>query len=146
MAAKECVFEIIAAGGGDLDGDMFGKTTGRMSKRQTIEDINALRVIVLWKADGPAPQQLDGRFMFSAAPTASKKQIAASPFKEGGKQLCFKQLTADQVVNGNQISYTFDDIAVDRDAEEGKYELTFVAQDRLTGTQWSEDPEFDIEG
>jgi hypothetical protein len=146
MAAKECEFEITAAGGGDLEGNMFGKTTGRMSKRQTLEDVNALRVIVLWKAGGTAPQNLLGRFMFSAAPTASSTQIAASPFKDDrGKQLCYTEVTAPRDINGNQISDTFDDFPVDRDAEEGKYELTFVAQDTSTGTQWSEDPEFDIE-
>ena len=146
MAAKECVFEINAADGGDLAGNMFGKTTGRLSKRQTLEAINALRVTVLWKADGEAPQELLGRFMFSAAPTAASTQIAASPFKDDqGKQLCYREDTAGRDINGNQISYTFSDFRVDRDAEEGKYELTFVAQDPSSGTQWSEDPEFDIE-
>lgn len=141
MATINCVFDIISADGGDLKGDMFGPTTGRLRRG------DSLVVKVNWKAAAQAPNNLLGRLMISASPTASSSQVFASPFLQpNNRQLCFSQPIP---ANLNGGSYTFAPLTVAADRPDtvlGKYELTFVAEDPSAQTQWSEDPEFDVEG
>jgi hypothetical protein len=116
--------------------------------------MNKFNVLVIWKGGG-APAGMTGRFMFSAAPTAPD-QSAASPFRNvtGNKQLCYFEQSEVKGVSDTatgETRYTFTELPVDQNADEGKYELTFVAESEqplgtLTGTQWSEDPEFDVDG
>ena len=91
--------------------------------------------------------------------SASAAQTAASPFRSNGKQQCY--IEDDQNVipgvpptpanpAGVPESYRWGPFNIDPAAQRGKYELTFVVEDITigspsNGTQWSEDPEFDVE-
>lgn len=92
---------------------------------------------------GNAPASLVGRFIFSPA---AANQAAPSPFTDGSNYVCYKELTANKSADGN-ATYTFDALTVPATAPFGKYELTFVLKDNTTmpKTQWSQDPEFDID-
>lgn len=140
MATKTCVFEIPSTDGGDLRGAMFGPTTGKVNRGDD------LQVVVNWLAATPPPNVLLGRFMFSMAPTAASTQVFATPFLNGAnKQLCFSQPQPAQNIGGSFTFPGFPVLANRPNNVLGKYELTFVVEDPASQTQWSEDPEFDVE-
>jgi hypothetical protein len=145
MPPVTCEFKIQRAGGGDLDGNIFGKVTPRVKKNGGGPK-DQLFVEVEWDPTlGAAPNRLVGRFMFSKAPTASASQVDASPFRTTpapGHQICYWDDSA-QLAAGR---YKFGPYIIDDSAELGKYEMTFVATDPNTNIQWSEDPEFDVDG
>jgi hypothetical protein len=147
-----CEFEIDNDLGGDLKGTMFGPVTGRLHKNGAVAGgVDPLFVRVSWTVNGvAAPNTLKGRLMFSMAPSAAANQTAASPLKNSGKQLCFVEQDKN-VIPGVPPTYRWGPFNIDQTAQLGKYELTFVVEDITTGspsmgTQWSEDPEFDVDG
>lgn len=159
-----CEFVIDNNLGGDLTGDMFGPVTGRLHKNTNAPVnpgvVDPLFVRVKWMVNGVnAPNMMRGRLLFSMAHSASAAQTAASPFRSNGKQQCY--IEDDQNVipgvpptpanpAGVPESYRWGPFNIDPAAQRGKYELTFVVEDITigspsNGTQWSEDPEFDVE-
>ena len=156
MPPITCSFVINSADGGDLAGNMFGAVTPRVKKNLPNGPSDELFVEVAWAVPAPAaglpappaPARLLGRFMFSKAPTALATQVDAPPFRTvpvppaAGRQICFQEDVAP-LANG---IYKFGPYKVDANASLGRYEMTFVAEDQTTNKQWSEDPEFDVDG
>jgi hypothetical protein len=140
MASVDCKFEITTADGGDLKGKMFGPTTGRIRRG------DSLVVIVDWLAPAAVPNALQAHYMFSMAPSAD--QVFASPFQAANqRQLTYKGPVPSGPPNGS--TFTFPGLTIPNTQPItvfGKYELTFVVEDPSSQTQWSEDPEFDVDG
>jgi hypothetical protein len=151
-ADRTCEFAITDLAGGDLKGPGFGPTTGKVRKNQNDMPpvADPMFVKVTWDETvlGPGPATLTGRFMFSMSPTASVAQKSASPFLTQGpgapKQICYMEEDAPKVGTAAASFYRWGPFKIDKHAEIGKYELTVVLDDGA-GTNWSEDPEFDVE-
>src|SRR5690349_15917315 len=123
MADVECKFEIKTSDGGDLKGKMFGPTTGRIKRG------DSLVVFVDWQAPAAVPHSLQGHFMVSMAPTAD--QAFASPFQLANqRQLTYKGPVPSGPPTGSVFKFPALPIPSGQpDAVLGKYELTFVVED-----------------
>jgi hypothetical protein len=142
MATVVCNFVIQAMrtpNGGRLAGAGFGPRTPQLGSR------DSLQIVVTWAGPNP-PQQLNGYIIIAPAQDAPPNQTAASPFVIGTSTnpLCFLSVS----VSPKNSKFEWPVLTVPRDAPEGKFELTFVAENPATDppSQWSEDPEFDTGG
>src|SRR5687767_9780284 len=138
MATYTCAFSLPSeqADGATLGGSGFGTTP-------TLQVNDVLPVTARVTRQGPT--SLNGYMVFSPAPDVPD-QTTPSPFQSNGKFVCFKsQMGLIGNNSGGGTTFTFSSLTYNG-GYAAHYELTFVAEDPATGTQWSEDPEFIVEG
>jgi hypothetical protein len=138
MATYTCAFTIPSGqgNGAKLGGSGFGNTP-------TLQVNDVLQVTV--RLTGQGPTSLNGYMVFSPAADVPSQTIP-SPFQNNGKFVCFKsQMGLSGNNSGGSTLFTFSSFTYNG-GYAGHYELTFVAEDPASGTQWSEDPEFIVEG
>jgi hypothetical protein len=117
---------------------MGGRLTGGgLPANATLQNGDSLIVVVQTTGNNP-PASLDGYFVFTPAPGVT--QGPPSPFLANNKYLCIVEAAGTADPSGK--NFTFPQFTYGG-GQRGSYELTFVAQDPTSGTQWSEDPEFD---
>ena len=141
MALYPCTFTIPSgqanSNGAKLTGSGFGAIP-------TLVNGDSIQVTVTVTGSG-GPTSLNGYMIFSPAADAPN-QSTPSPFLNGSKFLCFKsQQGVSGNANGGTTQFSFQTFTYNG-GYPGHYELTFVAEDPASGTQWSEDPEFETGG
>lgn len=106
---------------------------------------DSIQVTVQTTGQG-GPSTLNGYMIISPAANVPN-QTNPSPFKDNNsKFICFTSQMGVAGTNGPgpNTTFTFNRLTYNGSLQ-GNYELTFVAEDPATGTQWSEDPEFDTD-
>lgn len=141
MANLSATFNIPGAGRG-------GKLTGGFSGGNSVlKNAEKLEVTVKWAGNpADAPRQLTAHFIFSSALDSLGTQAAPSPFLTGDNYNCYFAKTVDRSTGPGVAQYLFPAVTFVRQADgslDGHYELTLVAEDSDTNTQWSSDPEFE---
>jgi hypothetical protein len=117
------------------DGVSFTSGTPSLQQNDTLQ-------VQIVMSGGNTPGSLTGYLIVGPAPDAPTSQAAASPFASGNNQIC---VTVYPNVTPTGSTFAFSPVLTlpNQNRTSGKFELTFVAVDPVTGRQWEEDPEFD---